>query len=115
MSNLFHEKNFPQFECEDGTCEVGHIGSSNANEDMVIFLDGDVSNHEEENIIDIDYFRAAYTYEDFLEDFLFRDRLLGAVERLNKKIIEIQKLASSQVGTSATQSNNDKDEEYLKM
>jgi hypothetical protein len=41
--------------------------------DLAIFLDGDETNLDPDNILDINYFQNAYTYDQFLDDF--KDRV----------------------------------------
>ena len=50
--------------------------------DLALFLDGDVSNLDPENIIDFTYFENVYTFADFLNDMVLRDELLRDRERL---------------------------------
>jgi hypothetical protein len=41
--------------------------------DLAVFLDGDEANLDPDNILDINYFQNAYTYDQFLDDF--KDRV----------------------------------------
>jgi hypothetical protein len=54
--------------------------------DLALFLDGDVSNLDPENIIDFNYFQNAYSYSDFLDDMVIRDQLLQDKERLERAL-----------------------------
>jgi hypothetical protein len=76
-----------EMDCE---CVIGQIQSISEypDSDLVIFLDGDVNNHDEENVIDFDFFQNAYSYGDFVEDFVLRDRLIGANSRLKSELDE---------------------------
>jgi hypothetical protein len=54
--------------------------------DLALFLDGDVTNLDPENIIDIHFFLNAYSYADFLDDMVLRDELLRDKERLERAL-----------------------------
>jgi hypothetical protein len=54
--------------------------------DLAIFLDGDVTNLDPSNVIDIRFFQNAYSYADFLDDMVLRDELLRDKERLERVI-----------------------------
>lgn len=54
--------------------------------DLALFIDGDTSNHDPENIIDIHFFQNAYSYADFLDDMVLRDELLRDKERLERAL-----------------------------
>ncbi len=55
---------------------------------FAIFLDGDLTNTDEENIIDEGYFDNCYSFDQFMEDFLIIDSL--RLER-DKLQVELQK------------------------
>jgi len=55
---------------------------------FAIFLDGDATNSQEENIIDEGYFNNCYSFDQFMEDYLIIDWL--RVERENLQV-ELQK------------------------
>jgi hypothetical protein len=55
---------------------------------FAIFLDGDLTNTDEENIIDEGYFDNCYSFDQFMEDFLIIDSLRLEREKLQ---IELQK------------------------
>ena len=54
--------------------------------DLALFLDGDVTNLDPSNVIDIHFFQNAYSYADFLDDMVLRDELLRDKERLERVI-----------------------------
>ena len=54
--------------------------------DLAIFLDGDVTNLDPSNVIDIRFFQNAYSYADFLDDMVLRDQLLRDKERLERAL-----------------------------
>jgi hypothetical protein len=54
--------------------------------DLAIFLDGDVTNLDPSNVIDIHFFQNAYSYADFLDDMVLRDELLRDKERLERAL-----------------------------
>ena len=55
--------------------------------DLALFLDGDVSNLDPENIIDFNHFQNAYSYSDFLDDLVIRDQLLQDKERQERALL----------------------------
>jgi hypothetical protein len=65
---------------------------ADSDEGVVIFIDGDVLNHDETNIIDCGYFRECYSYDDFLEDYQLRDRLLVTNDELVRQLKQAKQL-----------------------
>ena len=71
--------------------------------DLAIFLDGDETNLDPDNILDINYFQNAYTYDQFLDDFQDRvyymernavlektlDRLKAALETQTRQLADL--------------------------
>lgn len=55
---------------------------------FAIFLDGDTTNTDEQNIIDEGYFDNCYSFDQYMEDYLIIDWL--RVERENLQV-ELQK------------------------
>ncbi len=53
---------------------------------LALFLDGDVRNHDPEDIIDFDFFQSTYSYADYLDDMVIRDQLLRDKERLERAL-----------------------------
>jgi hypothetical protein len=72
----------------DSICSVGNVPAvaDAPNADLAIFMDGDVTNLEESNILDFNYFTNAYTYEDFLMDYETNDRLIKTCMQLQEKL-----------------------------
>lgn len=71
--------------------------------DLAIFLDGNETNRDPANILDIQYFQNAYTYGQFLDDFQDRvyymernavlektlDRLKAALETQTRQLADL--------------------------
>ncbi len=80
------------------TCAIGQIPpvADVPNADLAIFIDGDVNNIDESNVLNFNYFKNDYTYEDYLESYEMLDRLfqtcLGVQEKLQKAQEVIAKL-----------------------
>ena len=72
----------------DPICAIGHIAPvANAPcADLAIFVDGNVNNTDESNVLDFNYFQNAYTYEDYLESFEMLDRLFETCLSLQEKL-----------------------------
>jgi hypothetical protein len=70
------------------TCAIGQIPpvTDALDAEWVIFLDGDVTNTDESNIIDFKKYQAEYTYEDYLENFEMLDRLFETSLSLQEKL-----------------------------
>jgi hypothetical protein len=70
------------------TCAIGQIppATDALDAEWVIFLDGDVTNTDESNIIDFKKYQAEYTYEDYLENFEMLDRLFETSLSLQEKL-----------------------------
>jgi 5-methylthioribose kinase len=69
---------------------------------FVIFLNGDVSDMNEENIIDEGYFDNCYSYDQFMEDVLFIENLRDERDFLKA---ELQKAKDSLTLFQNQQSN----------
>ena len=65
--------------------------------DLALFLDGDVTNLDPENIIDVNRFQNAYSYSDFLDDMVLRDELMRDKERLERELAQAKKALEAQV------------------
>ena len=65
--------------------------------DLALFLDGDVTNLDPENIMDFNRFQNAYSYADFLDDMVIRDQLLQDKERLERELAQAKKELEAQV------------------
>jgi hypothetical protein len=65
--------------------------------DLALFLDGDVTNLDPENVIDFNYFLNVYTFADFLDDMVLRDQLLQDKERLGRELAQAKKALEAQV------------------
>jgi|LakMenE18May11ns_1017448.scaffolds.fasta_scaffold8775266_1 hypothetical protein len=65
--------------------------------DLALFLDGDVTNLDPENIIDFNHFQNAYSYADFLDDMVLRDELMRDKERLERELAQAKKALEAQV------------------
>jgi hypothetical protein len=70
------------------TCAIGQIRSvaEVPNADLAIFIDGDVKNTDESNVLDFTYFQSAYTYDDYLESYEMLDRLFETCLSLQEKL-----------------------------
>jgi hypothetical protein len=69
--------------------ELTNIDITDGRSRFAIFLDGDATNTDEENIIDEGYFDNCYSFDQFMEDYLIIDWL--RVERENLQA-ELQKV-----------------------
>ena len=69
-------------------CTIGRIPpvADVPNADLAIFIDGDVNNTDESNVLDFNYFQNAYTYEDYLESYEMLDRLFETCHCLQEKL-----------------------------
>lgn len=72
----------------DPICAIGHVPAvaDVPNADLAIFIDGDVNNTDQSNVIDFNHFQNAYTYEDYLENFEMLDRLFETSLSLQEKL-----------------------------
>ena len=72
----------------DPICTIGRIPpvADVPNADLAIFIDGDVNNTNESNVLDFNYFQNAYTYEDYLESYEMLDRLFETCHSLQEKL-----------------------------
>jgi hypothetical protein len=70
------------------TCAIGQIPpvADVPNADLAIFIDGDVENTDESNVLDFNYFQSAYTYDDYLESYEMLDRLFETCLSLQEKL-----------------------------
>ena len=78
------------------TCAIGQIRSvaEVPNADLAIFIDGDVKNTDESNVLDFNYFQSAYTYDDYLESYEMLDRLFETCLSLQEKLILTQEVVA---------------------
>ncbi len=78
------------------TCAIGQIPpvADVPNADLAIFIDGDVSNTDQSNVIDFNHFQNAYTYEDYLENFEMLDRLYETCLSLQEKLQQTQEVVA---------------------
>ena len=76
------------------TCAIGQIPpvTDALDAEWVIFLDGDVTNVDESNIIDSKKFHNEYTYEDYLTNFEMIDRMFETCLSLQEKLIQAQEV-----------------------
>lgn len=76
------------------TCAIGQIPpvADVPNADLGIFIDGDVNNIDESNVLNFNYFQNAYTYEDYLESYEMLDRLFQTCLSLQEKLKQAQKV-----------------------
>lgn len=84
---------FQEFVAEP-TCAIGQIQpvTDALEAEWVIFLDGDVTNVDESNIIDFKKFHNEYTYEDYLTNFEIIDRMFETCLSLQEKLIQAQEV-----------------------
>lgn len=68
--------------------ELTNIDITDGRSRFAIFLDGDVTNTDEQNIIEEGYFDNCYSFDQYMEDYLIIDWL--RVERENLQV-ELQK------------------------
>lgn len=78
------------------TCAIGQIPpvADVPNADLAIFIDGDVRNTDQSNVIDFNHFQNAYTYEDYLENFEMLDRLYETCLSLQEKLQQTQEVVA---------------------
>jgi len=78
----------------DPICTIGEIHSfaDVPHAEWVIFLDGDVTNRDESNIIDYKKFHNEYTYEDYLTNFEMIDHLFETYLMLREKLKQAQEV-----------------------
>ena len=62
---------------------------------FAIFLDGDPTNTNEENIINHGYFDNCYSFDQFMEDFLIIDSLRLEQEKLQVELQKAQALITN--------------------
>jgi hypothetical protein len=62
---------------------------------FAIFLDGDSTNTDQENIIDQGYFDNCYSFEQFMEDVLIIDSLRLEQEKLQVELQKAQTLIAN--------------------
>lgn len=84
---------FQEFVAEP-TCAIGQIQpvTDALDAEWVIFLDGDVTNVDESNIIDFKKFHNEFTYEDYLTNFEIIDRMFETCLSLQEKLIQAQEV-----------------------
>jgi hypothetical protein len=78
------------------TCAIGQIPSvaDVPNADLAIFIDGDVNNTDESNVINYNHFQNDYSYEDYLENFEMLSRLFETCLSLQEKLILTQEVVA---------------------
>lgn len=78
----------------DPICAIGHIPpvADVPDADLAIFIDGDVTNMDEANVINFSHFQNAYTYADYLENFEMLDRLFETCLSLQEKLQQAQEV-----------------------
>ncbi len=59
-------------------------------ERWAIFLDGDSTNTDPDNVLGVGHFEAGYTYMDYLDDFEDRIYFMERVAQLEEALQEIQ-------------------------
>ncbi len=64
--------------------------------DSAIFLDGDPTNLDDDNLRDFNFYCEAYRYQDYLDDFIARDRLLMAYKDLQRELVEAKEVIAQQ-------------------
>jgi hypothetical protein len=87
------------------TCAIGQIPpvADVPNADLAIFIDGDVNNIDESNVLNFNYFQNAYTYEDYLESYEMLDRLFQTCLSLQEKLQKAQEVIAKLQQTSTHQ------------
>ncbi len=87
------------------TCAIGQIPpvADAPNADLGIFIDGDVNNIDESNVLNFNYFQNAYTYEDYLESYEMLDRLFQTCLSLQEKLKQAQEVIAKLQQTSTLQ------------
>ena len=87
------------------TCAIGQIPpvADIPNADLAIFIDGDVNNIDESNVLNFNYFKNAYTYEDYLESYEMLDRLFQTCLSLQEKMQKAQEVIAKLQQTSTHQ------------
>lgn len=87
------------------TCAIGQIPpvADVPNADLAIFIDGDVNNIDESNVLNFNYFKNAYTYEDYLESYEMLDRLFQTCLSLQEKLQKAQEVIAKLQQTSTHQ------------
>ena len=80
----------------DPVCTIGQMppAADVPHAEWVIFLDGDVTNMDESNIIDFQKFQDEYTYEDYLMNFEMIDRLFETCLSLQEKLKQAQEVVA---------------------
>lgn len=71
-------------------CTIGNIPpvADDPDAGYAIFVDGDLNNTDESNIINFNHFQNDYTYADYLENFEMMDRLFETCLSLQEKLIQ---------------------------
>ena len=79
-------------------CTIGHIAPVAAvpYAELAIFIDGNVNNTDESNVLDFNYFQNAYTYEDYLESYVMLDRLFETCLSLREKLKQAEEIIARQ-------------------
>jgi hypothetical protein len=74
------------------TCAIGQIPpeADTPNADLAIFIDGDVKNTDESNVINFNHFQNDYSYGDYLENFEILSRLFETCLSLQEKLMQSQ-------------------------
>jgi hypothetical protein len=87
------------------TCAIGQIPpvADVPNADLAIFIDGDMNNIDESNVLNFNYFKNAYTYEDYLESYEMLDRLFQTCLSLQEKLQKAQEVIAKLQQTSTHQ------------
>jgi hypothetical protein len=80
----------------DPICAIGQIVpvADVPKADLAIFIDGDVNNTDESNILDFNYFQNGYTYADYLEGYEMLDRLFETCLSLQEKLKQAQEVVA---------------------
>lgn len=56
--------------------------------DLAVFLDGNMNNFADENVVDLNYYCERYTYGDFVEDLRQRNEMLEHIARLESALLQ---------------------------
>jgi hypothetical protein len=74
--------------------ELTNIDIKDGRSRFAIFLDGDATNTDEENIIDEGYFDNCYSFDQYMEDLLLIDCLRQERENLKAELQKAQALVA---------------------
>lgn len=86
----------------DPICTIGNIPpvADAPDAGYAIFIDGDLNNTDESNIINFNHFQNDYTYADYLENFEMLDRLYETCLSLQEKLQQAHELIAKLQQTS---------------